>query len=34
MTISIHSCKQQPLICLGCYCIIQPTLVVILQGPA
>ena len=36
MTISIHSCKQQPLICLGCYCIIQPTLVVvkILQGLA
>ena len=29
MTISIHSCKQQPLICLGCYCIIQPTLVVV-----
>ena len=29
MTISIHSCKQQPVICLGCYCIIQPTLVVV-----
>ena len=36
MTISIHSCNQQPLICLGCYCNIQPTLVMvkILQGPA